>query len=466
MAKKSKKYNKAKASALAPESTATETETEVYPAPEPELEAETAELLEELAEMEAKAEAETEAEAMDDESEAPAAEDLPAVNIEYNQPTTSPYEHPIATVYIGTKKFGIPLYYLQRVPYFERHVDFNSTSAREIVLGDVYEDIGHTLIHFLFTGRYETLYAGHSLATEYRRSALAYLAARRYELDGLEEIARQQLEHFGPHVELRTVLETAREVFPDLPSDEAWFRIYLKEHFSTSFDESRDFFQREEFTNAIGQNTEFDRIIMQLTVDILLARISELEATVDEHPPAAELESESEPEPEPELDTVPVPEPLSESESLPEAAPLSEGGLEPEPEPENQFGGLITVIDISHILPADEEETAMPEPNISGRPEDPAEASLSGAHQPTPGSPHADSSVRVHDDTVASPHAESPIEIGSATEPVLESAEPEPEPEPSEAWSGLLPNKDRNEKQAGSVSVENVARPRPLVRLV
>ncbi|KAL3454223.1 hypothetical protein BJX65DRAFT_302009 [Aspergillus insuetus] len=435
MAKKSKKSSmRAKAPVSA--------EKEAFPAPEPEA-------------TEEPVEVESDEEVMIEEPEAPAPEDLLEVNIEYNQPIASPYEHPIATVHIGSKRYGIPVYYLERIPYFKRQTDVNY--GREVVLEDVDEDIGHTLIHFLYTGRYETLYSGYSVATEYRRSALAYQAARRYKLFGLEAVARKQIEHFSPHVHLQTVLETAREVFPDLPSDEAWFKIYLNEYFSTSFDDSRDFFHREEFIKAIGHNTAFDRMIMQLTIDVLFARISELEATVNEHPPATE------PEPEPELDAVPLSEPLSESESLPEPAPESESGLGPEPESANQFKGAPeAVIDLSAIPPADAEETPIPGPDIFGGPECPAEAPLSGGHPPTQRSAHADYSVRVHDDTVGSPRATSLIEIGPATEPALEPAEPEP----SDAWWGLQSEKDRKNKSAASFSVEKVARPPPIARLL
>ncbi|KAL3490253.1 hypothetical protein BJX62DRAFT_238232 [Aspergillus germanicus] len=385
---------------------------EECPAPEPEA----AELPEEPVEVE------SDDEVLIEDPEAPVPEDALEVNIEYNQPIACPYEHPIATVHIGSKRYGIPVYYLERIPYFKRQMGINY--GREVVLEDVDEDIGHTLIHFLYTGRYETLYSGYNVATEYRRSALAYQAARRYELFGLEAVAKRQIKHFGPHVHLQTVLETARGVFPGLPSDEVWFKIYLKEYFSTSFGDSRHFFHREEFIKSIGHSSAFDKTIMQLTIDVLFARISELEATVNEHPPATE------PEPEPELDAVPFSEPLSESESLPGPAPESESGLGPEPESTNQFkGGPEAVVDFSAIPPADEEETPIPEPDIFGGPEYPAEA----------------------------PRATSPIELGPATEPALEPAEPEP----SDAWRGLQSEKGRKDKNPASFSVGKVARPRP-----
>jgi hypothetical protein len=119
------------------------------------------------------------------------------------------------------------------------------------------------------------LYSGFDLAAEYRRGAQAYEAARRYDLSGLEAATRRQIENFSPHVQLQTVLETAREILPHLLADDWWFRNYLKAYFASSFAESRDFFHQEEFVNTIGRSTAFDKTIMRLTVDIMFTRFSE-----------------------------------------------------------------------------------------------------------------------------------------------------------------------------------------------
>ncbi|KAL2835853.1 hypothetical protein BJY01DRAFT_252294 [Aspergillus pseudoustus] len=358
-------------------------------------------------------------------------EDTPEpVKIEYNQPDTSPYEYPIAGVVIGTKRYGIPVYYLKSIPRVKRQLDWSP----EVVLDDVEEDIGHTVIHFLYTGRYETLDSGHHLAAEYRRGAQAYKAARRYDLFGLEAAARQQIEYFGPHVQLQTILETAREVLPDLPADETWFKNYLKEYFASSFAESRDFFRQEEFVNAIGQSTAFDKTIRRFTVDILFARISELEATIAEQAPATEPEPA--PEPEQDLDPALFSEPLSDSEALPE----------PAPEPEYPLYQPAT---------EEQEEVLIPEPEISDGPEYTAETPLGGIPQSAPASPRPEHDVRTYNDWVSSPRAPSPVEISPAPEPATQ---PE-EPEYHDTWGRLSSKKSRKKKKRGSFGLEEVAQP-------
>ncbi|KAL4876042.1 hypothetical protein BJY04DRAFT_223528 [Aspergillus karnatakaensis] len=288
-------------------------------------------------------------EAMDELPEPPEApEEL--VEIEYNQPITSPYEHPIATVSIGRKTFGIPVYFLRKIPQLKQQLDSNP--REDIVLVDVDEDIGHTFIHFLYTGQYETLDPRYDLARKYRRSALAYQAARQYELPGLEEHAKKYIKHFGFFVSLQVVLETAREIFPSLPDDEVWFKDYLKGYFADSFSGSRDFFHEEELVKAIGQSSRFDRFILQLTVGILFSRISELEETVER---VSEPAPVPEPEPEPELDSAPYP--------APESIPESESG--PNPEPESETASVPELSSVAYSEPPFESEIildAKPEP--------------------------------------------------------------------------------------------------------
>ncbi|KAL3456211.1 hypothetical protein BJX64DRAFT_48504 [Aspergillus heterothallicus] len=357
-------------------------------------------------------------------------EDSPEIHIGYNQPARSPYEHPIATVYIGNKRYGIPADFLESIPHFKKQLD--RKVARELVLDDVDEDIGHTLIHFLCTGRYETLYSGNSIATEYRRSALAYEVARRYGLRGLEDLARTHIKQFGPLVQLQVVLETVRDIFPNLPADEKWFKDYLKERLADSFNEDRDFFRQEELSKAISQSTVFERTIMQLTVDILFTRISELEATVDEIAPAKEPGDQSESEAEPEGQAVRVLEPLSESEVFPEPAPEPESDLGPASEPESHLERLEVVAYSPDIPPA-------PEPDISHGLE--YTDNSGGLCSPPPVYP-----VEPQNDATVSPRVRSPIEISPATEPVVD------------PWSSFFTTKKHKKKnKKKSFAAEKVA---------
>ncbi|KAL4922975.1 uncharacterized protein BDV17DRAFT_296794 [Aspergillus undulatus] len=226
-------------------------------------------------------------EAMDEEpapAEEPAEELAEPIEIEYNQPITSPYKHPIAMVVIGTKRYGIPMYYLENIPQIKRRL---WNPGPQAVLDNINEDIGHILIHFLYTGQYETLDSGYNLVMEYQRN-------------------------------------------------------YLKEYLASSFNKDKESFH-EELNTIIGQEYP-DRTILQLGVDILFGHISELEEITERvAEPAPAVEAEPEAELELELDPELFAEPLSKPEALPEALPepLSdhESGLEAGAEPEYRSYG-------------------------------------------------------------------------------------------------------------------------------
>ena len=72
-------------------------------------------------------------------------------------------------------------------------------------MSDVHEDVGHTFVHFLYSGDYETLNwpldeSTSDIAREYKRSILVYQASRIYYLPDLEALAKQKIEQLGEEV--------------------------------------------------------------------------------------------------------------------------------------------------------------------------------------------------------------------------------------------------------------------------
>ena len=113
------------------------------------------------------------------------------------------YESPAITVTIGTKQYCISSSCLRKCPRFENQ-EFPSSS---ITLFGIHEEIGHSFVHFLYTGSYETtndlLEHGETYEMrEYRRSVLVWDAARTYELPALEALARKEIEKFSEKIRL------------------------------------------------------------------------------------------------------------------------------------------------------------------------------------------------------------------------------------------------------------------------
>lgn len=105
--------------------------------------------------------------------------------------------------------------------------------SQRIELPELDEDIGHTLVHYLYAGTYQTLkprdISGNiDMTTEYRRSILIYCAARTYGLNGLVSHAKGNMGSFDKELSIFDILGLAREIYSKLPADEIWFPDYLK----------------------------------------------------------------------------------------------------------------------------------------------------------------------------------------------------------------------------------------------
>lgn len=93
------------------------------------------------------------------------------------------------------------------------------------------EDVGHTIIHYLYTGEYQTVkppstYESPRRAVEYTRSVFAYRAAVSHGLDGLAEHAKRYMQIFDKEVSIVDIISLGRKAFPRI-SEEPWFSEYL-----------------------------------------------------------------------------------------------------------------------------------------------------------------------------------------------------------------------------------------------
>ncbi|KAE8385108.1 hypothetical protein BDV23DRAFT_25571 [Aspergillus alliaceus] len=202
---------------------------------------------------------------------------------EYPQPTTSPYKAPVVTLIIGRDEYIIPEFYLRQFPQLRRsHKAFEqgfNPSLKFVSSLDVDEDIGHTLVHYLYTGEYETLRDGPDPAVpkrtiEYRRSALAYLAARKYGLSGLESHAKHYIEVFDRDVPTPDILRVARVIYSKLPRDETWFQDYIRVKMEDELEADMEVFKRDWFLAVIGRDPVFDRLLVQIMVDIYSEKLA------------------------------------------------------------------------------------------------------------------------------------------------------------------------------------------------
>lgn len=161
--------------------------------------------------------------------------------------------------------------------------------GEKIALRDVDEDIGHPLVHYLYTGLYQTLKpqktcsdapddAKNPTATtkeseshglrEYRRSVRLYCAARTYGLCGLVDVSIYHIENPQHKIPIWKMLDIAEEAYEKLPDDEVWFTDHLKRKLEAELRVDHFLLKRPKFLDKIGKVKAFDQALMKSIADI------------------------------------------------------------------------------------------------------------------------------------------------------------------------------------------------------
>jgi hypothetical protein len=152
---------------------------------------------------------------------------------------------------------------------------------RTIRLPQVDEDIGHTLVHYLYTGTYQTLKPQGILGppdntTEYGRSILVYYTARSYGLDLLAEHAIRNMELFDKGLSIFQILDVARYIYSKLHGDEMLPPDYLRTKMEAVFKVDGTIFAQQQFLNYIGEATTFNKALVKIMVGIYTDKITSM----------------------------------------------------------------------------------------------------------------------------------------------------------------------------------------------
>lgn len=145
-------------------------------------------------------------------------------------------------------------------------------SNESIALPDLDEPTAHTLVHYLYSGRYQALKAQesttHGAIVGYKLGTCVYCAAIRYKLPGLAELAKGKIIAFGEDATILDILGVAREhAFPNLPEDETWFPRYLEDAIKSAGTDDPGLFTKPEFVDQMQGDRKFRQVVMQAIVN-------------------------------------------------------------------------------------------------------------------------------------------------------------------------------------------------------
>lgn len=167
-----------------------------------------------------------------------------------------PYAKRPVTFFIGPKS----------VPYYiSRHLlppDWSPGLQESIRMADVDLETGHTLVHYFYTGSYERL---PSPTTGYyadlKRDVSVYIMAKKYEIEGLQQLATKSIERNGWQLEYLECLEAIKSDFNQLSSVTS-LNVFLSLRFESELDYSEAILENEAF-KALLDNPDISRFIVR-----------------------------------------------------------------------------------------------------------------------------------------------------------------------------------------------------------
>ncbi|UPK91813.1 hypothetical protein LCI18_002748 [Fusarium solani-melongenae] len=144
----------------------------------------------------------------------------------------SPYWGPVLRLqFMGGATAHVPREVINKHPVFAAR--FSRRSANELLnLLDVLQCVGHTIVHFLFTGTYQTLPGPLDNATDRHRVLLSetmnvYFEALNLGLGKLSRLATKEIVRHGREISFTEIIKVLDDDFPELTGNETWLTDYL-----------------------------------------------------------------------------------------------------------------------------------------------------------------------------------------------------------------------------------------------
>lgn len=184
----------------------------------------------------------------------------------------SPYTTRAVTVYFGKSRsvFTVQQAIVDQYPGLKERLNADDS----IILDTIEENIGHTLIHFIYTNRYQTLKSdgpdAHPAFTEFKRALLTYCAARLCGIAKLEEYIKGKAEGLQKELSVFELQSIAEEVSTELPEHDVWFSSSIQKWVETRLMNDDALLKGEKLPDAIGRSIVFDKAVVKSLMEMCL----------------------------------------------------------------------------------------------------------------------------------------------------------------------------------------------------
>jgi len=137
---------------------------------------------------------------------------------------------------------------------------------QSVLLPELDLNTAHTLVHYLYTGKYQslnTLTSSDKVIPEvYKLGAGVYCAAARYKLPGLAELAQNKLKSLDEEMSIFDILTVARDhAFPLLPEDDLWYPSYVEQSLNDAMADDPEPFRKPDFITTVEGNSRLLQLV-------------------------------------------------------------------------------------------------------------------------------------------------------------------------------------------------------------
>ncbi|EDU44695.1 BTB domain containing protein [Pyrenophora tritici-repentis] len=182
----------------------------------------------------------------------------------------SPYTEAPVALHIGEEPtvYYVPSHLLPRGKIHTRGED-------PLYLPDIEVETGHTLVHYLYTGTYETLHA----SSELEQALLVYIMAMSYEIPRLAELVVSEIESLCAGIDIFRMMTSIEPNFTKLElesRDEGPVHAILRKKARTTFEANPTAFQADEFLAHLS-NADFRSFMLKCVMKLYSDKVSHLE---------------------------------------------------------------------------------------------------------------------------------------------------------------------------------------------
>lgn len=166
--------------------------------------------------------------------------------------------------------YYVPQHLLQSTKWSEQ-------TLAQIRLPDIDADTGHTLVHYLYTGTYQTLDARAeppvtTARIQFERALMVYLMTIAHDLSSLRHLAICEIEEHGAWINIFEVLEAIKDHFAKLSPD-SWVHDYVRRKAKAEFERDHTIFNNDCFLEGLG-DPALAKFMMGCVMDLYDDKIS------------------------------------------------------------------------------------------------------------------------------------------------------------------------------------------------